>query len=289
MKIKLLLPVLIFFLWGCKLHDEVIVPKQFDLPALQLVRSQTFTRGKANSKYDPPEHNVTIDHDYLIGTTEINNLQFAFFLNDINYIDTEPMVLKSRKKFRHGEVVYSGLDQKDVYIVESETDAIVRQSGHFAVRPEQADKPVANVTYFGANAFCEWLTAKSGAKYRLPTEAEWELACMSVGDKVNGMPGDVWEWCSDWCGEYPEKDVVNPVGSEGPESVLVQEKIVRGGGKTSIMGKGPYDTQYRQSTCSSRKFWIIINRAGFRVLKEKNEQYAQEVCMSIVNIHTDGS
>ena len=36
--------------------------------------------------------------------------------------------------------------------------------------------PVISVAYTAAEAFCAWLSARTGKRYRLPTEAEWERA-----------------------------------------------------------------------------------------------------------------
>lgn len=56
-----------------------------------------------------------------------------------------------------------------------------------------------SLSYKTAQAFCEWLSAHSGRKYRLPTEDEWEWACRAGGKGAYGFGDDAgvlgeWAW-----------------------------------------------------------------------------------------------
>ena len=111
------------------------------------------------------------------------------------------------------------------------------------------DLPVEQVSWNDCQEFIRKLNALTGQNFRLPTEAEWEFACRggnnSRGYKYSGsnyidnvawyclnsgekthpvatklpnelgiydMSGNVWEWCSDWHGEYSGEAQTNPAG-----------------------------------------------------------------------------
>lgn len=123
--------------------------------------------------------------------------------------------------------------------------------------------PVENVSWYEVQEFIERLNSKTGKKYRLPTEAEWEYAARSGGkrekyagtndnpdnyawyDSNSGkkthpvgqkrpnslglydMSGNVWEWVSDWYdGNYYKNSPRN--NPQGPSTGSA--RVLRGGG-----------------------------------------------------------
>ncbi|MEK6321668.1 MAG: formylglycine-generating enzyme family protein [Acidobacteriota bacterium] len=71
-----------------------------------------------------------------------------------------------------------------------------------------ADQPVTSVNWFEAIAYCGWVSEKTGKLYRLPSEAEWELAARG------GLEGKLYTW-----GDEPPQQQANysELWLRGPE------------------------------------------------------------------------
>jgi formylglycine-generating enzyme required for sulfatase activity len=114
---------------------------------LRLVRipAGSFVMGDALGLADErPAHAVQINKPFWMGMCEITNAQYACF------------------------------DPSHDSAVESKFSMQFGVRGFYVNGPDQ---PVVRVSWDAAMAFCEWLSAKTGERFSLPTEAQWEYAC----------------------------------------------------------------------------------------------------------------
>lgn len=112
---------------------------------LVLIPAGSFVMG-CNDGYpdEAPTAPVTIDEPFWMAVTEITNAQFEAFNPDHD------------SKVEHRFSMQFGV------------------RGFYVNGPEQ---PAVRVSWDEATAFCEWLTAKTGQTFMLPSEAQWEYAC----------------------------------------------------------------------------------------------------------------
>lgn len=129
-----------------------------------------FDMGGSGSTYK-----VTLS-DYRIGRYEVTNSEYVKFLNEMG-------------NQSEGGTTWVNI-VSDVYCG-------IEGSGPYTVKSGYENRPLAYVSWYGALAYCNWLSSRYGLTpcygpignrgtesewrtrngYRLPTEAEWEYAC----------------------------------------------------------------------------------------------------------------
>jgi formylglycine-generating enzyme required for sulfatase activity len=203
---------------------------------LVYVPSEYFAMGSGEGNSDQvPVHHVFI-RGYWLDSTEVTSEMFSAFLN-------------SRGNQTEGGVSWLNPAEPHVWVYE--------QDGFWHVWPGMEKQPIVGVSWYGANAYCQW------AGRQLPTEAQWEFAAsgavglrfpwgdeeldcdhsrytgcgdspVEVGSLSRGinsfgaydLAGNVAEWvsdryASDYYGQSPQ---INPTGPQNG-----YYRVVRGG------------------------------------------------------------
>ena len=119
--------------------------------------------------------------------------------------------------------------------------------------------PAIHITRHAAQGFCEWLSKKTGRKYRLPTEAEWEYACRAGSTTtITGPDLDQYAWYWD-----NSDDTTHPVGKKEPNGWGLYDMLGNVAEYVTIPGEptdakptacgGSYDDDPKDVHCGARK------------------------------------
>lgn len=250
---------------------------------LTQVKGGTFVMGDDNAElaWVKPAHPVSI-RDFYMGIYPITNQQYAAFLND--YGDS---------KIQEGQ--YAG--QSMIY--EHSWSLTIENNKWISIK-EFDQHPVINVTWYGANEFCKWLSQETNKQYSLPSEAQWEFAarggCESLGFPYAGsyklkevawfdqnshdetktvglklhnelglhdMNGNVWEWCLDhWHENYQ--------GAPEDDFPWLDPATVDDPGASRVVRGGSWFFNDHSCRVSTRDLFQASNRfdsVGFRVVR----------------------
>jgi formylglycine-generating enzyme required for sulfatase activity len=147
-------------------------------------------------------YDVTLS-PFAIARDDVTNAQFAAFLDHAGDTDADGIAYLVPTDAGGGEI------------------ALV--SGRHRVQPGREDLPVTGVSWQGALAYARWLSGRTGHRYFLPTEAQWEYAARA-GTQSAWPWGETFDPTRANCGA-PSIAPPRPVGSYPPNGFGLRDMV----------------------------------------------------------------
>lgn len=145
-------------------------------PEVVVIPPGAFTQGRDGrdvmepERYEGAPHKVTIGYSFAIGKTEVTTGQFKEFADATGYVANDTCNIWDGKR--------ATATPKTGW----------RNPGYG--RPPADNEPGACLSWNDADAYIKWLNKKTGQKYRLPTESEWEYVARAGGGNTLYTWGD---------------------------------------------------------------------------------------------------
>ncbi len=168
------------------------------------IQGGTFRMGSPQGEADRnddegPQHEVTVD-PFWMGKYEITWDQYDVWSEEMDQLRRKAMSIAETPR----DLLVDGISKP----TEPYTDmSFGMGKGEF---------PAICMTQHAARTFCQWLSAKTGRYYRLPSEAEWEYAARA-GTKTAYSFGDDPEKIDEYAWYYDNSDdAYHEVGKKKP-------------------------------------------------------------------------
>ncbi len=167
-------------------------------PVMVVAPHGEFTMGAGDDEADArdnerPAHTVRFERGFALAVRETSVAEFARFVAATGY--------RTVAERRGRSTVY---DERGGAMVE-QRGAHWRR-GYQGRAPAGPDDPVLHIAFDDAVAYAEWLSVRTGLRYRLPSEAEFEYALRGGGTTP-------WAW-----GDRPPARAVANLTGEGDQS-----------------------------------------------------------------------
>lgn len=144
-----------------------------------------------------------------------------------------------------------GLDEREAEA--DGADALTRPTRPYIAMDRgfgRAGFPAISMTHKNAEAFCKWLSAKTGRRYRMPTADEWLAACKASGIDADNLDKHAWH-------RDNSNAKTQPVGSKAPDASGLHDLLGNAAewatdadGKPVVLG-GSYLTPADGLACST--------------------------------------